>query len=150
METKRKEEEWGEFQMITLKELINREYIGKNCVSFDYMLQVRRGHFRPLRCMFNRASVQGLTDDQEVDENTEPREVSEDEATRTWLLSVSIPRADHADSHNYYIGYTMPKSDLPLELICATGLAYLQREFQREVQYKSLADFEIGQLIAGM
>lgn len=138
--------------MIVQKDLVNRTYFGKHCIGFDYMLDIHKG-FRPLRCSYTRASVQGLIDQQQVGDDGElEKEVPqlEDEATRTWLLSVTVPRVDRADSQNYYIGYTMPKSNLPLELICATGLAYLQREFQRETQYKSLADFEIGQLIAGM
>ena len=44
----------------------------------------------------------------------------------------------------------MPKDNLPLELICATGLKYFQLYLKEEIQAKSNLDFELGDILTGM
>lgn len=126
--------------MIELKHLQNRKYAGKDCIAFDYLLDPNPTGYREykaLNCHFDRG--------------VNPEEVKDDDpAFNMWLMTVTIPRTERADSQTYYICYTMPQKDLPLELICATGLTFFKTEMQREVQYRSLMDFVIGQATAGM
>lgn len=50
----------------------------------------------------------------------------------------------------YNIDYQMPRDGMPVELIAATGLKYLQLSFREEVQKKSNIDFAIGDIVKDM
>ena len=61
-----------------------------------------------------------------------------------------ILKDQDADSQVYTFGYIMPKSNLPLELIAATGLKYFQLYLKEEIQTKSEYDFMLGDVLKGM
>lgn len=112
--------------MLTLKDLENRVYSGKKCVGFDYILKNEKGvpqfeaRFRP-----------GAQDNE-------------------WAMTIVLPRTRDADSQVYNMGYIMPRANLPLELIAATGLKYFQLYLKEEIQTKSEYDFALGEILRGM
>lgn len=117
--------------MIKLKDLKNREYKDKECVAFQYDLDLGkddRAQQVSLVFQFERASTE----------------------KQLWLLTTRIARTEAADTQCYYIGYEMPRKDLPLELICATGLKYFQLQMQSEMQLRTNVDFSIGSVTEGM
>ena len=117
------------FDMIELKELENRRYEGKDCTAFTYNMTVDKDLSVEYR--FYRSL------DSEV-------------LKRTWIAQVIFPRTEQADSQMYYIGFELPKDNLPLTLVCATGLRYFQMCMKAEVQKKSNIDFTIGEITRGM
>lgn len=112
--------------MIELKDLENRVYRNKSCIEFSYSIKNEKGE-EILKVRFNK---QGL-------ENQ-------------WNLRIIIDRTRDADSQVYNFGYVMPRSNLPLELIAATGLRYFQMHLKEEIQKKSELDFALGEAIKGM
>ena len=115
--------------MIKLKELENRRYEDKDCTAFTYNMTVNKD--LTIEYRFHRSL------DSEV-------------LKRTWIAQVIFPRTEQADSQIYYIGFQLPKDDLPLTLVCATGLRYFQMCMKAEVQKKSNIDFVIGEITRGM
>lgn len=111
--------------MITLKDLVNRVYSDKICIRFEYNIPIE-GKYLVIR--FGR----------------NPERIAE------WNMQVVLDRTRDKDSEVYNFGYVMPKDDLPLELIAATGLKFLQLYLKEEVQGKSNLEFTIGEIIKGM
>lgn len=117
--------------MIKLKDLINRQYKEKQPLAFDYELDLGKDdQAQPMVMQFHFT-----------------RSGTED---KVWMMEVKLPRTAVADSQCYYIGYEMPRSGLPLELICATGLRYFKLQMQQEVQLRTNIDFSIGSVTEGM
>ena len=112
--------------MLTLKDLDNRVYSGKICTEFNYILkdEKRKPKFRA-----------NFTRGQEENE---------------WRMRIVLDRTRDADSQVYTFGYIMPRSNLPLELIAATGLKYFQLYLKEEVQTKIDYDFALGDVLKGM
>lgn len=112
--------------MLTLKDLNNRVYSGKICSEFSYNLKDEKGN-QKLKANFCRGK----------EENE-------------WQMCIVLDRTRYADSQVYTFGYIMPKSNLPLELIAATGLKYFQLYLKEEIQTKSEYDFMLGDVLKGM
>lgn len=113
--------------MITLKDLKNRVYSGKECVRFEYNIQIDKEH--EILATFKKR--------QNID-STE------------WNMQIITNRTRDKDSEVYNFGYVMPRDNLPLELIAATGLKYFQLYIKEEIQTKSNLDFELGNILKGM
>ena len=96
--------------MLTLKDLDNRVYSGKICSEFSYILKDDKGKPK-FRANFARGK----------EENE-------------WQMRIVLDRTRDADSQVYTFRYIMPKSNLPLELIAATGLKYFQLYLKEEIQ----------------
>lgn len=116
----------GGRQMLKLKDLDNRVYSGKICSEFSYILKDDKGKPK-FRANFARG--------QEENE---------------WQMRIVLDRTRDADSQVYTFRYIMPKSNLPLELIAATGLKYFQLYLKEEIQTKSEYDFMLGDVLKGM
>ena len=112
--------------MIKFKDLQNKIYEGKECIRFEHEIKVDEKC--KILAMFKRKNS-GLTE---------------------WNMQIIFSRTRDKDSEVYNFGYVMPRSDLPLELIAATGLRYFQLYLKEEIQMKSNLDFEIGNIISGM
>lgn len=113
--------------MITLKDLKNRVYSGKECVRFEYNIQIDKEH--EILATFKK---------QRNIDSTE------------WNMQIVTNRTRDKDSEVYNFGYVMPRDNLPLELIAATGIKYFQLYIKEEIQTKSNLDFELGNILQGM
>lgn len=111
--------------MIFLKDLTNRVYSGKECFRFDYEF---------------------IANEKRVVANFE-RNI---ENKAEWNMHIVFGRTRDKDSEVYNFGYIMPRGDLPLELIAATGLRYFQLYIQQEIQQKSNLDFVLSEITRGM
>lgn len=116
--------------LIQIGQLKHRDYDeNKNCISFQYLLNIGRGEDG--KDVFHKFYFEKVED-------------------YVWKLTTKIGRTDHSDSQMFEIAYKMPRNDLPLVLICATGLRYFGMHIKNEIQYRSLIDFAIGQVTEGM
>lgn len=113
--------------MIRLKDLQNRVYSGKQCISFEFPLKI--------------------DDEKEVVARFE--RIIYGQAGQ-WRMQVVFDRDRDKDSDVYNFWYIMPKDNLPLELIAATGLKYFQLKLKQEIQDKSNLDFLLGDITSGM
>lgn len=113
--------------MLKLRDLDDRKYLGKSCVSFSYVLRNEKNE--PINIFRFEKSL------------TEPTE---------WVMNVIIGRTRDADSQVYKFDYMMPRENLPLELIAATGLKYFQLYLKEEIQMKMNYDFTLGEVLKGM
>lgn len=111
--------------MIKLKDLKNRIYTGKACIRFAYEFVANE---KQIIAYFDR--------------NTENQ--------AEWNMQIIFGRTRDKDSEVYNFGYIMPRNNLPLEVIAATGLKYFQLYIKEEVQNKSNIDFELGTILQGM
>ena len=114
--------------MLTLKDLENRVYSGKQCTRFEYVIKLNNENKDQVVARFER-------------QLTNPTE---------WNMRIIFDRTRDKDSEVYNFGYVMPRDNLPLELIAATGLRYFQLHIKEEVQAKSNLDFELGNILQGM
>ena len=73
-----------------------------------------------------------------------------EEPTPNWLLAVTVKPLQHKETENWYIYFVMPKAEMPLDLICATGLRYFQMYLKEDIQQKMNLDFLLGEATAGM
>lgn len=112
--------------MIRFKDLQNKVYSGKACVQCEYGILVDENKY--VYAKFSR----------QLDKPTE------------WNMQIVLGRTRDKDSEVYNFGYIMPKDNLPLELIIATGLKYFQLHIKEEIQLKSNLDFQLGNILMGM
>lgn len=116
--------------MLRLKDLQNRVYSGKQCVRFEVPVQVADNKY--VLAQFVKV-------------------VQDDAANgNEWHMRVILNRTRDKDSEVYNFGYVMPRNNLPLELIAATGLRYFQMYLKEEVQSKTNMDFYLGSILEGM
>lgn len=115
--------------MIRLKDLQNKVYSGKQCVRFE--VAIPKDDKRFVLAQFTRIQHEGSTSNE-------------------WNMRLILNRTRDKDSEVYSFGYIMPRDSLPLELIAATGLRYLQLYLKEEIQMKSNMDFAIGEITSGM
>lgn len=115
--------------MITLKDLKQRVYEDKICIYFEYEIKIDKENKVVAR--FYKQRYHG----------SQPNE---------WRMEVVTGRTRDKDSEVYNFGYVMPRNDLPLWLIAATGLRYFQLYIQEEVQAKTNLDFVLGEIVRGM
>lgn len=114
--------------MITFKDLKNKVYSNKMCIRFEYDLTLDKEH--KVTATFTKRKYQDFYSQ--------------------WVMQIIIDRTKDKDSEVYNFGYVMPKDNLPLELIAATGLRFYQLHLKNEIQEKSNLDFMIGEIIRGM
>lgn len=112
--------------MVTLKDLQNRIYSGKQCVGFDYIAKNEKGETQ-FEARFRIGAEKN-----------------------EWEMQIIFGRTRDKDSEVYNFGYIMPKSGLPLELIAATGLKYFQLYLKEEIESKVSHDFLLGEILKGM
>lgn len=110
-----------------LKELTNRKYEDNDCIGFSY-------------------SVKEETSDTEI----EFKFTRKTKGSRLWQMEVNLPRTINADMQCYVFPYEMPRDNMQLTLICATGLAYFQMYLKNEISFKSMVDFELGEITRNM
>ena len=111
--------------MIKQNELINRIYIDKTCVDFDYILTI--GEMR-IRLRFTR-NTNNLC---------------------TWNMMAVLVKTRDADSQVYNFAYQLPKENMDLTMVAAIGLKYFQLHLKEEIQFKSNMDFALGEITMGM
>lgn len=111
--------------MLSFKDLQNKVYSDKKCVRFECTVPIDEEHW--VLATFKRMS--------------NPNE---------WNLQIVFDRTRDKDSEVYNFRYVLSKSNVPLELIAATGLRYFQLHIKEEVQAKSNLDFELGRILKGM
>lgn len=117
--------------MITLKELVNRQYIEKVPVSFDYLLnndEPQAFGSDKLRFHFERLNLTG----------------------NTWRVSLVMQPTDNSERRLFEQVYEPPKSNLPLEMVAASGLIMIKYQMAELAQSCSLLDFLLGETIKGM
>lgn len=112
--------------MIRLNDLQNRVYSGKDCMRFEYELKVSDN--KTAIAMFKR----------------------EVEDVNMWTMQLVIGRTRDKDSEVYNFTYILPKVNVSLELVAATGLKYLQLHIKEEIQMKSELDFLLGTITDGV
>ena len=115
--------------VLELKDLENRIYDGKKCVGFDYIPRDEKNK-QQLEARFRL----GAQDNE-------------------WKITVIIEAAETAMILNngvYRFRYNMPRANLPIMLIAATGLRCFQAILKREIQIKSDCDFMIGEITRDM
>lgn len=119
--------------MINAADLKNRENteVRKICVRFEYTAQL--GDNVRQKFIFTRQATDVPSD-----------------LDKIWLMETYVPRTQNKDTEHYYFTYVLPRAEMPLELVCATGLRYYQMQLKEEVQIKSNIEFELGQLIGDM
>lgn len=112
--------------MLTQKDLECKEYKGKELIAFKYVQRDKDGNKRW------------------------EAQYSKGEQPNEWNMAVVLGRTHDADSQVYNFGYIMPKSQLPIELVAATGLKYFQLYLKQELEQKIAMDFEIGEITDGV
>lgn len=113
--------------MIKLNDLKNRIYSDRNCIRFEY--EVPNGE----------SKTTALFKKQQSTENGD-----------IWRMQIVFDRNVDKDSEVYNFTYVLPKANIPLELIAATGLRYFQLRLKEEIQNKSNMDFTLGDILSGM
>lgn len=109
---------------LKLKDLQNRVYSGRECVRFEVLVPVGDNEF--VLAQFAKQTY------------------------CTWNMRIVLNRTRDKDSEVYNFGYVMPKDNVPLELIAATGLKYFQLYLKEEIQKKTEIDFTLGTMLEGM
>ena len=112
--------------MLKLKDITNRQYVEKQCKAFEYELKGEKD----ARIMVAKFEV-GTNENE-------------------WSMQIVLDRTRDADSQVYKFDYVMPRNNLPLELIAATGLKFFQLYLKEEVQSKINIDFTLGEKLEGM
>lgn len=116
--------------MLKLKDLELRSYVGKKCTSFSYILKDDKNE---------EAFIAKFTN---IDHQSNQ--------AKEWIMLIVLDRTRDADSQVYRFSYMMPKANLPLELIAATGLKFFQLYLKEEIQSKVAMDFLLGERLEGM
>lgn len=114
--------------MIKTKDLISRHYIKKDCCSFQYILKMQEEN--PIIVQFERKF-----------ENEMP--------TKFWKLSMIFDNERNL-KHCFTAYFEMPKINVPLELVCATGLLQIRYYISSCLEYYSEASIEISKGLEGM
>ena len=112
--------------MIALKNLQNRIYSDKQCIGFEYIVKNEKDEVQ-FEAKFRTGTKKN-----------------------EWRMQVVLDRTRDKDSDVYNFGYIMPKSDLPITLIAATGLKYFQLYLKNEIELKVSYDFLLGEITRGM
>lgn len=100
-----------------------REYKDKGCIAFAVLLKTEEKRFA--------ARYEKIED-------------------KTWgLLLTLVDIVDYAAPQCYAFKYEVPKHNMPLEMIAAIGLSYLQSSLLEEMQFKNELAFNIGELVSG-
>lgn len=111
--------------MIKLKELEHREYLEKKCIYFEYKCKTKNESGNDQTLFVSRFAFNG---NDEFD---------------SWIMQVILLREEMRESQVYTKEFVMPKKNLDLALVCATGLRYFQNCLKSEMLEKMLMDFAI-------
>lgn len=111
--------------MIKLKELEHREYLEKKCIYFEYKCKTKDNSGNNKILFVSRFAFNG---NDELD---------------SWFMQIILLKSEMRESQVYTKEFTMPKKNLDLALICATGLRYFQNTLKQEMMEKMLMDFAI-------
>lgn len=117
---------------INLKEIENRKYDGKEPVSFEYIvkgLDGPHGETQEMRVWFEKVNPE------------------------TYGLEPFRPAYKvftFVDSVIYEKVFQMPKSNMNLEMVVATGLNLLRFTFQEEAAYKEMLSYTIADITKDM
>ena len=111
--------------MLKLKDLTNRQYVGKQCKTFAYVIEDDNGAVVMI-ASFNRISE------------------------KDWSANFVLNRTEVLSGQVYWIDFSVPKAGMPLETIAATGLRLLQLQLKEEIQAKITMDFTLGEKLEGM
>lgn len=114
--------------MIELKDLKNREVKDNETIKFDYDLEFQTNDQGKLKIPFTFERVMESTGNE-------------------WKILVRLKPTQEKESQIYEFNYMLPKQNVQLVLVTATGLRLFQMILQEEIQDKHLIDFEIGNLI---
>lgn len=115
--------------MLKREDLKNRVYSGKHCVRFEVAIPIGDNRYK----LAQFCKEQNPNADQE-----------------TWSMRILFDRTRDKDTEVYTFSYILPKANIPLELIAATGLRYFQLRLKEEIQSKSNMDFVLGDMLSGM
>lgn len=118
--------------MIKLKELEHREYLGKKCIYFEYKCKTKDESGNDQILFVSRFAFNG-NDDYD-----------------SWIMQIILLQSGMRESQVYTKEFVMPKKNLDLTLICATGLRYFQNCLKEEMMKKMLMDFAISDFTEGM
>ena len=113
--------------MIQLRELKKKEYLEKKCIHFVYEMKVGK---KKINAVFDKA----------IDENEKD----------VWKMIILFERDSISDNHIMTFTYVMPKQDMNLELIAATGLRYLYYYMKDILDERKELLFEVSKAIEGM
>lgn len=111
--------------MLKLKDLTNRQYVGKQCKMFDYVLRDNEGVATLIARFENKEG-------------------------RAWSAQFVLNRSQISDGQIYWIDFAVPKDGMPLEIIAATGLRLFQVHLKEEIQAKISMDFDLSEKLEGM
>ena len=113
--------------MIKRKDLVRRTYEGKICTYFDYVLK----------------------DDKE-EKQLEARFSRNLDLLNMWNVLVIIDKTDISETQVYNFSFMLHSTDVPLEMVAATGLTMLNKGIVEEVQKKYTINFLLGEELKGM
>lgn len=113
--------------MITLKELVNREYDGKECVAFDYIVRDEKGK-KLTRVSFERDSRE----------------------KKKWTARLVIDGNAFVSHQVYSCDVEMPKEGMPLTVIAATAMMFIKTCLKQDIDWRSVFDFALGDALTGM
>lgn len=114
--------------MLKLGDLDNRVYSGKRCIGFQVHIVDNNGK-QLLEATFKKDM---------------------EHPSDSWAMQVLFQRTIIKDTEVYNFVYQMPKYNMPLEMVAATGLRYLQSYLRHELDNKSLLCFAIDDTVEGM
>lgn len=110
--------------MVTRKELINREYSGKDCMAFMYDIEIEINNMpATVRTYFIRLD-----------------EIS-------WEMSCHFRGNGISETQTYRLIFRLGSSKIPLETICMTGLIHLKNALNEEMNIKSKINMAIYDVV---
>ena len=116
--------------MVRLSDLVNRQYVNKECWAFDY-LSPEREYVDSLKVSFQR-----------VDE-------------RTWQMVCTVFLGTPGDepgalsTHVYTYSYQMPRKNLPLDYVASQGLLGLYQMLSEDYSSTSVWAQELWSYVQG-
>ena len=114
--------------MIKLKDLEHREYENKKCTYFEY------------KCRTTDQTLKANGDDLLF---VARFEFVGNDNIDIWDMQIVLPSKGIGETQVYYKSFALPKKDIGIGLVCATGLRYFQLHLKEEIQRKMLMDFAI-------
>lgn len=114
--------------MIELKELKKKEYLEKKCVHFVYEMKVGK---KKINAVFDKV----------FDEENEKD---------IWEMLIFFKKDSISDNNIMTFTYVMPKKDMNLELIAATGLKYFYYYMKEVIDERTELLFEVSRAVEGM
>lgn len=115
--------------MISPRDVVNRKNVDKQPVGFDYKLYNDEPHaFGTDELVFHFERLDEMV----------------------WRVSLVMQPNDQGERRLYEVVYNIPKANLPLEMVCATGLICIKYQMAELAQACSLLDFSIGEVVNGM